>query len=282
MAIQHLSGSTLTVGDLTPSGREKNAAKNVNSSPGTCDLEDLRLQPKAFLRLTEIPGQLRLARERAGYSINYLAGEFNIHPNTIRDLEEGETNIPVSKLKKIAEYLRVDLSRFRVPRVFVNPNDTASGRDLDKFLPYQLGPAAPKNWELSLFEGITWRPLFDTFQDFEHWIHGHVFNLQQGARIPLEYAATSAGSVHDQYVNTYLGPFGLQSWIALDGGFNYIPSDSSDRGDSFSAGGRRVLHLRNRAAGVLEAASPCRILHLDHSAICSCRRPNFIDRGSTA
>lgn len=291
MVIRHLSGSTVPIESRNPvrkSGETADGDGEVDQQSGHPESSDglgkitskqLEDPTRAILLLSDIPGRLQLARTRSGYSITDLAKRVNLHPSYLWRLERGATNLSIKTLELIAEEVRLDLSDLGIPSHFPDPAfrpDRMVPSELDKYLPYSIMPPTQNQNQHSGMGGVYHRSVLNYFPCYEHWVHLRIYEMEKGAQIRL-----ASGLKPDQelpYLDSTLGPWGKQSWIVLEGevGFDgYHELTGTLASTSHWPHQQPVIHLRNHANATIRAASACKLLHVEFSAMCSCAGPKI-------
>ena len=275
MVIRHRSGSTAPIDEIeteanshlaTPDDGKRGGLKAIGS--GSFSIDSLSDPTRAGLLLFDIPGKLRVARLRSGYSVAQLAEECDIHPSYIWRLEKGDTNVSSHTLKTIAALVRLDLSELNFPKYFKSADDS------DLIFPYQR--QSVKAGEIIHSRLVRSRPLLDKIPASDHWLHPHIYELDTGAElfhsadVEQIVRASKGGCV---CMNTNFGPDGKCTWIVLSGELMFkSPTTSKDvlgTGPMIEKP-RTVMHMRNGAEGVMKATEKSVLLLFEFSAICSC------------
>lgn len=274
MVIRHRSGSTAPIDEIeTEANRHlatpddaKGGLKAIGS--GSFSVDSLSDPTRAGLLLLDIPGKLRVARMRSGYSVAQLAEECDIHPSYIWRLEKGDTNVSSHTLKTIAGLVRLDLSDLNFPKYF-KPAD-----DSDLIFPYQ--PQSVKAGEISHSRLVRSRPLLEKIPASDHWLHPHIYELDTGAELfhtgdrEQIARATKEGLA---CMNTDFGPDGKCTWIVLRGELTFKnPTKTKQVLETgpITAKPHTVMHMRSGAEGIMKATENSVLLLFEFSAICSC------------
>jgi len=268
MVIRHRSGSTAPIDEIETEANKHLATHGDGKGGGLkaigsggFSIDSLSDATRAGLLLLDIPGKLRVARMRSGYSVAQLAEECDIHPSYIWRLEKGDTNVSSHTLKTIAGLVRLDLSELNFPKYFKSADDS------DLIFPYQS--QSVKAREISHSRLVSSRPLLDKIPTADHWLHAHMYELRKGAE--LFHSADHARIAHASKegcacMNTDFGPDGKCTWIVLGGELTF--KNPTKKKELLEAGA--VMHMRNGAEGIMKATEDSVLLLFEFSAICSC------------
>jgi transcriptional regulator with XRE-family HTH domain len=272
MVVRHLSGSRapLESGPTNPSHHgdtEKIQASSLNDST------------QAFLLLLDLPGRLKLARMRSGYSVTDLARSVSIHPSEITKMERGANNMSIHILREISKVVGLELTHITAPRYFGSEFEGLGKKYFDLYQPYSVTRTKeednrPVKIGNSILQGVTWRPLLQSKSEYDHWMHGHVISMAEGATIPLacDHAPYGGGP----YLDSYLGEDGKQSWIVLVGEVTL-----ETMGSVHSPSMNPVVHVNNCTNAVFRAYRPSILLHIECSTMCSCAEGPRVKPGSS-